>query len=686
VFLLGLLTICVATVPLAGGRLGRLSEITFRRSWAGLAALLLQFTILRLFPVGSEGLLAALHLASYGLMFYFLAANLSIPGLWLIGIGGSCNALAIAANNGVMPALPEALATAGIVQVPGEFANSAAVAQPKLWFLGDVFALPAGWPMANVFSVGDLILLLGAFVLLHRQCRSLIAPQLERLLAWAERTGPRVELLRANRAFRRLWIAQAISSVGDWIFIPAVYAALVHGDARASDLALLLIAQVGPGMIVGFFGGPFIDRFSRKWLMVGTDALRAVAVGSLLFGGSPSLTHVYAVSLMLGVGNAVFQPAFLAAMPNLVPKRNLASANAFVGLTQSIAIMVGFPLGGFIVDQFGVSWGFTANAVSFGFAGALVAGTIFPKGPAVATQNLVRELREGFRYVRRSKTVRSVILVVSLITLAAGIKSPLEPLFALDSLDAGIAGLGLLGAVWGGGMMAGSLVASLLDRRLGHAQMLTTAVGTVAIAVMAASLSPTLAPVAVLWVAGGVANTLGTVAYETLLQERTEDAVRGRVMAALEASLQAGLLVGVGLAALTDRMFQGTDPARAGMALAGGFFGVAAFASWFLLQRKAPARRLAPLGFSVHSVDVVPAGAGFALVRVNVSAGADKEVPYLLIDDGTRLHRLKALPGAGPDGRSLGYGVPRSLLSRGRSALALEVSGKGLLDLPRPAL
>jgi hypothetical protein len=71
---------------------------------------------------------------------------------------------------------------------------------------------------------------------------------------------------------------------------------------------------------------------------------------------------------------------------------------------------------------------------------------------------------------------------------------------------------------------------------------------------------------------------------------------------------------------------------------------------------------------------------------VNVSAGADKEVPYLLIDDGTRLHRLKALPGAGPDGRSLGYGVPRSLLSRGRSALALEVSGKGLLDLPRPAL
>src|SRR3954470_11722547 len=132
-FLLGLLTLVVATVPLAGGRLGRLGEIRFRRRWGGVAALLAQTGIRRVFSHGDAELLAALHLVSYGLLFYFLAANFHIPGLIMIGLGGTLNALAIAANDGVMPARAGAMATAGIPQVPGEFVNSGTVAEPKLW-------------------------------------------------------------------------------------------------------------------------------------------------------------------------------------------------------------------------------------------------------------------------------------------------------------------------------------------------------------------------------------------------------------------------------------------------------------------------------------------------------------------------------------------------------------------------
>ena len=189
--------------------------------------------------------------------------------------------------------------------------------------------------------------------------------------------------------------------------------------------------------------------------------------------------------------------------------------------------------------------------------------------------------------MRRDATARRVIGVVALITLAAGIKSPLEPLFALDSLDAGATGLGTLGAVWGGGMMIGSLVASWADRRFGHATLLTGSIAVVAGAVMLASFSPVLAPVALLWLPAGIGNATGTVAYETLLQESTADAVRGRVMAALQAALQAGLLAGVAVAAATDLVFRGSDPARAGMLLSGVAFAAAALASWVLLGRRA---------------------------------------------------------------------------------------------------
>jgi MFS family permease len=565
--------------------------------------------------------------------------------------------------------------------------NSGAVADPKLWFLGDVFALPAGFPMANVFSVGDVLIVVGAFILVHCVCGSRLARPLTGVGRRAHGSLRRIEVIRDNRAFRRLFFAQAISGIGDWVFVPAVYAAMVRGDAQASQLALLLIFQVGPGMLVGLVGGPFIDRFSRKWLMFGTDALRAAAVGSLLLAGPPSLAHVYAVSLLLGIGNALFQPAFLAAMPNTVPARSLTSANALVGFTQSLAVMIGFPLGGLMVDQFGISWGFSANALTFAFSAALVAGTIVPAGRYERTGSLVTELADGFRYVRGNRTVRSVILVVALITFAAGVKSPLESLFVLSSLDAGTTGLGILGAVWGLGMIIGSVFAARVDRRFGHGRMLTWSLVMVGMAVLLASMSPVLAPVALLWIFGGIGNSTGTVAYEVILQERTEDSVRGRVMAALEASIQAGLLAGVGVAALTDMLFDGGDTARMGLALSGALFVMAGTVSWLLVQRRgaeAPQR----LDWSVDELELVPAGPGYALLRVVAHGPQEAAAPALLVDDGSRVHRLDPLPvpaatnGGGP--KRLGYGVPRSLLALRTCALALD-TGQRPLDLPVPA-
>jgi MFS family permease len=684
VFLLALLTLCVASVPLAGGRIGRLSSIEFRRPWAGLGALVLQYAIMRAFPEGDASLHAGLHLVSYGLMFYFLAANLSLPGLWLIGIGGVCNALAIAANNGVMPALPSALHAAGIVQVPGEFANSTAVADAKLQFLGDVFALPAGAPMANVFSIGDILLLVGAFILLHRVSNSRLAPQIVRLGAWMERTGPRLELVRQYRSFRRLWIAQGISAVGDWVYPLAVFTEVVKdGGAKASSLAFLLIAQVGPGMVVGVFGGPLIDRFSRKWLMFLTDLMRGLAVATLLLFGDPSLVHLYAVALVLGVGTALNQPAFQASLPNILPGRHLASANALVGLTMSFAVTVGPLLGALIVNEFGITWGFTANAVSFFFAAALVWGTDMPKKVVVeAPQTLLRELAVGMRYVRGHREILAVVVVVGMITLAAGLKSPLEPLFALDSLDSGATGLGLLGAAWGLGMFLGAVIASPADRRFGHGPLLTMSVFGVGLAVFGAAFMGSLAPVLLLWVIAGVANTLGTVAYETLLQEETPDAVRGRVFAAVEASLQAGLLLGVAGAALSETIFTG-DEARGGMAVAGVLFCVAGVASWLLLQRRQKAEAVAaePAPFGIHGVRVLEGGPSLALLRVS-TVGVNGTLPVLLVDDGTRVHRMEPLPGL--NGGSFGYGVPKALLGRRSAALALDVGDKGLFDLTLP--
>ena len=168
--LLAVIAIGVAGVVATGGRLARLGGVRFRRGGALAAAGAVQ-VVITTWTHGPAHLHEVLHLASYALAAYFVVANVRIHGVALVGSGGALNALAIGANGGVMPAAPGAVATAGIPEAAGGFANSQTVEGANLWFLGDVFAIPEAWPLANVFSVGDVVIAAGVVYALHRLCR-----------------------------------------------------------------------------------------------------------------------------------------------------------------------------------------------------------------------------------------------------------------------------------------------------------------------------------------------------------------------------------------------------------------------------------------------------------------------------------------------------------------------------------
>ena len=169
------LALCIVSVPLLGGRLGALAEIQFRLPWLAVAALVIQVVIISILPGGGLGLSEEIHLATYFLLGAFLVANWRIPGLLVIALGGALNFAAIATNGGVMPADPDAIEAAGIHHTAGEFANSAATSDAPHGVLGDIFHTPAWLPIHNVFSVGDIEIVVGAFLLLHFVCGSKLA-------------------------------------------------------------------------------------------------------------------------------------------------------------------------------------------------------------------------------------------------------------------------------------------------------------------------------------------------------------------------------------------------------------------------------------------------------------------------------------------------------------------------------
>jgi hypothetical protein len=152
---------------LLGGRLDRLSEIRLEWTWLAVVGLAVQILVFST-PIGGSfrgGVGEAIYVASTGLVLVAVWRNLRVPGLALVAIGAISNLAAIVANDGVMPTTQAALRAAGLDPLDG-FSNSAVLADPALAPLTDIFALPRWLPLANVFSIGDVLIALGIVVVI----------------------------------------------------------------------------------------------------------------------------------------------------------------------------------------------------------------------------------------------------------------------------------------------------------------------------------------------------------------------------------------------------------------------------------------------------------------------------------------------------------------------------------------
>ena len=189
-FLIAALVLAVVTVPMFRGRLAALADIEIRGLWAVACALGIQVAIITVFPDSFVNLHVPLHFLSYAFAALFLWLNRKVPGMLIVGLGAALNLIAISANGGVMPASPRALEIAGIVETKG-FVNSTAVDDPKLQFLGDIFAIPDSVPVLdNVFSVGDVVIAIGIVVLVHGVCGSRLIPERFRVDTAADQNKP----------------------------------------------------------------------------------------------------------------------------------------------------------------------------------------------------------------------------------------------------------------------------------------------------------------------------------------------------------------------------------------------------------------------------------------------------------------------------------------------------------------
>jgi MFS family permease len=356
---------------------------------------------------------------------------------------------------------------------------------------------------------------------------------------------PSSRLLR-DRRFLRLWGAQVVSNVGDWAFVLAVAAALtarLDGADLARAMALVAASAVGPSALAGLLvAGSIADRFDRRRVMVVADLIRAGAVATLLLVPDPGILHVALVAVCLGLCQSVFQPSLMASLPHVVGKDQLVHANAVTTGTYHLSIMVGPAVGAILVATAGPASAFALNALSFVVSAALLAR--IPLGRAERAEadgwEPVRDLVEGARYIVRTPLTRGIAVVMGLALMLVAAKGPIEILVVRDRVTDGSLGavaraLGVLTAAWGSGMVLGSLLAPAATAHASRERLLAAAAMVTGGCFLAANQLRSVLPVAALWLVAGAATGVANVAYETLLQERTPDGLRGRAFATTEA-------------------------------------------------------------------------------------------------------------------------------------------------------
>ena len=383
--------------------------------------------------------------------------------------------------------------------------------------------------------------------------------------------------------FTRLWLAQVISSLGDWVGLIAILALAGRVSQSGTAVGLVMVARMLPGFILAPLGGALVDRWNRKVVMVSCDIGRAGLLALLPF--FDNLLGLVVISFFLEVLTLMWGPAKDASVPNIVKdSEQLASANSL----SLVAAYGTFPLGALLfaglagvakwlgdfsaLDTFGFD---DRESLAIWFSGItkivsaiLISGLVLPKRPGGRTETrpdlkqTFRDIGDGLGYIRAHPLVRGVMLGLAGGLVAGGAVIPLGPVFAREVLDGGSAGFGLLMTALGVGAAIGvvSLLAFQRRRKLPYEAVFVAAVIATGISIIATASVSTLAPALVF--TGAIGATAGSayVIGFTLLQENVSDELRGRTFATLYTvvrlclliSLTVGPFVATALGAVSD--------------------------------------------------------------------------------------------------------------------------------------
>ena len=346
--------------------------------------------------------------------------------------------------------------------------------------------------------------------------------------------------MNLGRNFHKALVASGFANLADgvlWVALPLLAVQLTRSPVL---IAGVTIAARIPWLLAPV-AGAFADRLDRRQSMVRVNLVRTVLLGGLALAVAAdvaTLAMLYAVALLLGVAETLFDTSAQSLLPALVPRDDLTRANSRLFAVELVAnTFIGPPLGGLLAAAgLAVALGTPAAAYLVG-AGclALISGSFRAAGAAPAGSTRLRdEIAEGAGFVWRHPVLRPLAIMLGVQNMAFAAAFAVFVLYAVDPGPMGLseAGFGILTATLGVGSLLGTWLAAPAERRLGRFRTLVVSVvlSGASLAVPAVTASPVL--VGASFAVSGVSIVLWNVITVSLRQRITPDRLLGRMNAA----------------------------------------------------------------------------------------------------------------------------------------------------------
>ena len=368
-----------------------------------------------------------------------------------------------------------------------------------------------------------------------------------------------------HRDFRKLWTGQTISLLGSMIGRPAIsFTAILVLHARPAQLAMLLAADLVPGIVVGLFAGAWVDRLHRRPMMIAADVGRGVLLATVPLAAVAGALHIqqlYAVAFAVSLLSVIFDVAYQAYLPALVDSEQLLEANSKLAASGAVAETAGFGIAGTLVSLFTAPLTVLIDAASF-FVSALFLRsikTVERPGPRAEDENVLREIREGLQIVLHTPLLRALALCTLTMEMGRGVYGTLVVLYMTRDLGFSPAVLTPIWAVGGVTSLVAAMYVGRFTRHVGvgPAIILGALFTGIAMLLIPAATGATLVAACLLigqQFVGDAASTVLGVNQTTLRQAISPPALLGRVGATLHFTGLAAMLLGTALAGVLGEL------------------------------------------------------------------------------------------------------------------------------------